>query len=47
MIAREVYELLKRHGHSPQKAQEITLDYLRKDQWAIWWVSVLQKGQTR
>lgn len=38
----EIYELLKRAGHSPAKALEITLDVQRGDRHAWHWVDAIR-----
>lgn len=38
MIYRRTYAMLKRAGHSADKAAEIILDACRGDEWSLTWI---------
>jgi hypothetical protein len=45
MTRQQVYELLKRVGHSPTKAMEIAIDYERGTKLAQQWVAVMAQEE--
>ena len=41
----DAYAVLRREGHSPEKALEIAIDYERGDRYAVKWVHGLAERQ--